>query len=109
MMWFASCDAAFIGGSLVEFGGHNILEPAALNKPVLSGPHFKNLQALYQTFIEDQAIEIVSNRSQLGQSLIELSQNPEQRLKEGQKAHQCYQANSGTLNKLLEELKPYFK
>ena len=109
MMWFASCDAAFIGGSLVEFGGHNILEPAALNKPVLSGPHFKNLQALYQTFIDEQAIEIVSNRSQLGQSLIELSQNPEQRLKKSQKAHQCYQANSGTLEKLLKELKPYLK
>jgi len=107
MMWFASCDAAFIGGSLVEFGGHNILEPAALNKPVLSGPHFKNLQALYQTFINEQAIEIVNNSSHLGQSLIELSQDPNKRTTLQNKGYQCYQKNSGALDRLLTELKPY--
>ncbi|MBN2866175.1 MAG: 3-deoxy-D-manno-octulosonic acid transferase [Thiotrichales bacterium] len=107
MMWFASCDVAFIGGSLVEFGGHNILEPAALNKPVLSGPHFKNLQALYQTFIDEQAIEIVDNSSQLGQTLIELSQDTHKRTTLQNRAHACYQQNSGALNRLLTELKLY--
>ena len=109
MTWFASCDMAFIGGSLVAFGGHNILEPAALNKPVLSGPHFKNLQALYQTFIDQQAITITQTPQELGSALIEHAQNPEQRRQEGQKAHQCYQANSGALNKLLKELESYLK
>lgn len=40
--WYAAADAAFVGGSLVEVGGHNLLEPAMLAKPVLAGPHCFN-------------------------------------------------------------------
>jgi len=42
LAWYAAADAAFVGGSLVEIGGHNLLEPAMLGKPVLAGPHSFN-------------------------------------------------------------------
>lgn len=105
MTWFASCNVAFIGGSLVPFGGHNILEPAALSKPVLSGPHFKNLNALYQTFIEADAIQIVDNPNQLSQALIDLAQNTDKQTQNGQKAYQCYKENSGALDRLIREIR----
>ncbi|MDG6773640.1 3-deoxy-D-manno-octulosonic acid transferase [Thiomicrorhabdus sp. ZW0627] len=106
MQWFAACNAAFIGGSLVPFGGHNILEPAALNKPVISGPHFANLNALYQTFITEDAITLVDDSQALGQTLTELASNPELQKNAGERAHQAFEHNTGALKKLLAEIKP---
>ena len=104
MTWFASCDVAFIGGSLVPFGGHNILEPAALKKPVLSGPFYSNLQALFDTFAQEGALKITTSVEDLGKTLIELSQHPKTRQILGQKAYDSFHQNSGALNKLLSEI-----
>lgn len=104
MHWFACSDAAFIGGSLVPFGGHNILEPAALTKPILSGPYHMNLQALYDTFIQTQSITITQNTDDLAETLLKLSQSPELRHQQGQKAYQCFQQQTGALPKLLSEI-----
>ncbi|VAW47306.1 3-deoxy-D-manno-octulosonic acid transferase [hydrothermal vent metagenome] len=104
MLWFACCDVAFIGGSLVPFGGHNILEPAALKKPVLSGPHYSNLQALFDTFSTNGALTITQTAQALGEQLIQLSQSPKKCQPLGQKAHDSFCQNSGTLNKLLLEI-----
>ncbi len=105
MLWFASCDAAFIGGSLVPFGGHNILEPAALKKPVLSGPFYSNLQALFDAFSKHGALTITPTTHALGEQLIQLAQSPERRRQLGLKAHDSFCQNSGALNKLLQEIK----
>ncbi len=104
MLWFACCDVAFIGGSLVPFGGHNILEPAALKKPVLSGPFYSNLQALFETFTAEEAVTITPTVEALAEQLVKLSQHPETCKKRGQKAHQSFQQNSGALHKLLQEI-----
>ncbi|PIW78490.1 MAG: 3-deoxy-D-manno-octulosonic acid transferase [Piscirickettsiaceae bacterium CG_4_8_14_3_um_filter_44_38] len=104
MHWFASCDVAFIGGSLVPFGGHNILEPAALAKPILSGPYHMNLQALYDTFIQTQSITITQNTDDLAETLLKLSQSPNLQQQQGQKAYQCFQQQTGALSKLLSEI-----
>ncbi|WP_019894655.1 3-deoxy-D-manno-octulosonic acid transferase [Hydrogenovibrio halophilus] len=107
LLWYAVADTAFVGGSLVAFGGHNILEPAALGKPVLSGPDYSNLQALYDTFRRDEAIQVVESPTQLGDTLTELAQTPDQRHRQGQKAHQCFQSQTGALPKLLALLAPW--
>ena len=104
MLWFASCDAAFIGGSLVPFGGHNILEPAALKKPVLSGPFYSNLQALFDAFSKHGALTITPTTHALGEQLIQLAQSPEKRQQLGLNAHDSFCQNSGALNKLLQEI-----
>ncbi len=104
MHWFSVADVAFIGGSLVPFGGHNILEPAALSKPVLSGRYHQNLQAMYDPFIADQAISIVDNSEELTQQLTELSLDPEKQKLAGKAAFKCFSKQTGALKKLMQEI-----
>lgn len=107
MLWFQVSDAAFVGGSLVPFGGHNILEPAALGKPVLSGQYHMNLQALYDTFNDDNAISIADDEIQLGEQLVLFAQNPEQRQQYAQRAHACFKKQSGALPRFMDAIKPF--
>ena len=109
MFWFAASDAAFIGGSLVNFGGHNILEPAALNKPILSGPHFQNLQALYETFIQQDALLIAESAQALGEQLLTLAQSPDFARSSAEKAHQTFLSQTGTLSRLLNAIQPFLE
>lgn len=106
MLWFSVSQVAFIGGSLVPFGGHNILEPAALHKPVLSGPWFQNLQSLFEPFIEAQAIQICQNPEHLSTTLIELAQNPEKQKAAGEAAYNCFAQQTGALNRLMQAIDP---
>ncbi|WP_373019718.1 3-deoxy-D-manno-octulosonic acid transferase [Thiomicrorhabdus sp.] len=106
MQWFAASNAAFIGGSLVPFGGHNILEPAALHKPVISGPHFANLDALYQTFIGEDAVQLVDDSHSLGEFLMTIASDPQAQQDAGEKAYRAFEHNTGALKKLLAEIKP---
>lgn len=104
MHWFQVCNLAFIGGSLVPFGGHNILEPAALAKPVISGRWHQNLQALYDTFIAEQAVEIVADVPQLAERLIHYARHPEAAQQQGQVAQKAYHKHAGALKALVAEI-----
>lgn len=104
MLWFQVSDVAFIGGSLVNFGGHNILEPAALKKPVLSGQYHQNLQALYDSFKADDAVMISDTAEQLGEQLIELAQDLEKRQIAADKAYACFKKQTGALSRLMIEI-----
>ena len=44
----------FVGGSLVDTGGHNILEPAVFGKPIVFGPHMQNFEEIAETFVENR-------------------------------------------------------
>jgi 3-deoxy-D-manno-octulosonic-acid transferase len=106
MLWFAASDVAFIGGSLVEFGGHNILEPAALAKPVISGIHHQNLQALYDSFKQQQAITLVGDVQQLAEQLIAFSQSDALCEQKGVQAFHCFEQQTGALARTLSHLTP---
>ena len=106
MLWFALSQVAFIGGSLVPFGGHNILEPAALHKPVLSGPWFQNLQSLFEPFITARAIHICETPEHLASTLIEFAQTPEKQKAAGEAAYNCFAEQTGALKRLMNELSP---
>ncbi len=107
MLWFSAGDVAFIGGSLVPFGGHNILEPAALKKPVLSGPHYANLQALYDSFMQDKALTVVSDINALSNQLITLANSADHRQTLGELAYQSFSRQSGALDQLMLEIQPF--
>lgn len=62
---YALCDLAFIGGSLVEKGGQNFLEPAFYGKPVFFGPHMNNFEDLADIFIRSNAARIVEGHDSL--------------------------------------------
>lgn len=69
---YAASDIAFVGGTLVPIGGHNVLEPAALGIPVLSGPHLNNLQEVADVMEAQQARREVTDAITLGHVLTEL-------------------------------------
>lgn len=107
MLWFKIADTAFIGGSLVPFGGHNILEPAAVKTPVLSGHWHHNLQALYDAMIAENGLIIVDSAEQLGQDLQQFAEDRMLLRQQGEQGFYAFQKHSGTLQRLLDDLKPF--
>jgi len=63
--FYALCDLAFIGGSLVPWGGHNLLEPAFYQKPIFFGPHMKNFDYLADKFVQAGAARVVQTEDDI--------------------------------------------
>ena len=101
---YALADSAFVGGSLVPNGGHNLLEPAALAKPVLSGPHLFNFLEIAAKLRDAAALEEVDDAQGLAvavQRLFELPQDAQRMAEAGLKVMQL---NQGALLRLLDGL-----
>ncbi len=98
---FAVADIAFVGGSLVESGGHNLLEPAALSKPVLTGPHDFNFQDVNRQMLAAKAAVCVENAEQLAQQVILWMQDQDAMQAAGEQGLSVVKKNQGALNKLL--------
>ena len=92
---YAASDIAFVGGTLVPVGGHNLLEPAALGVPVLSGPHVNNLQEIADVMAAHQARREVNDALTLGHVLIELFSNDQSRQRLGETGRQVVERNKG--------------
>ena len=99
--WYAAADAAFVGGSLVPVGGHNLLEPAALGKPVLAGPHSFNSPEAAQLLQTAGALQIVRDGSELVTVLEPLLSEPDLAKVQGAKAAAVVAANRGAANRAL--------
>lgn len=76
MRYFAAADLAFVGGSLVSIGGHNVLEPAALSKPVVVGPNTFNFEEITHTLIEAGGARRVASAAELGPMVLDLLRDP---------------------------------
>lgn len=107
MQWYAACDAAFIGGSLVDGGGHNLIEPAALAKPLLAGHFYSDLLSLYQTFTEQEAVLISQTAEQLGEQLTKLAKNPAEAELLGAKAKQVFSQQTGVLARIVAQIQKF--
>ena len=105
-LFYAASDIAFVGGSLVPIGGHNLLEPAALGLPVISGPHVYNAQDISDMFIELGACIIVKDAAELVSAVRELLENKGAAAKRGNHGLEIVRRNRGALNRLLELLEP---
>jgi 3-deoxy-D-manno-octulosonic-acid transferase len=94
--------AVFVGGSLVDHGGHNILEPAIFGKPIVFGPHMQNFKEIGDTFRQHEAaIEVRSDR-ELGDVLLMLVSDPVRRASLGAAARALVEANRGAKTKKLD-------
>jgi 3-deoxy-D-manno-octulosonic-acid transferase len=102
MDFYAACDIAFVGGSLVGIGGHNLLEPAAIGLPVLSGPHQSNSPQIARALAQQHAVIIVRDAQELGDALIRLFDSADVRRELGAAACAVMEANRGALAALLE-------
>ena len=105
-LFYAASDLAFVGGSLVPVGGHNLLEPAALGLPLVSGPHVYNAQEISDLFIDLGACHIVNDAGQLAVAVTELLEDPAAAAEQGGKGRDIVQQNRGALARLLALLEP---
>lgn len=79
LRFYACAQIAFVGGSLQDIGGHNLLEPAATGSAILSGPHLHNFADIARRLREAQAMQVVVNAPTLAQALRELFEDPVRR------------------------------
>jgi 3-deoxy-D-manno-octulosonic-acid transferase len=105
MTFYAAADIAFVGGSLIDtVGGHNLLEPAVLRRPILVGPHNFNAPDIAQSMLESGAARQVDCAAQLAAALLELHAAPEARAEMGAKAFAIVAANRGALQRVMESI-----
>jgi 3-deoxy-D-manno-octulosonic-acid transferase len=98
---FQVATAVFVGGSLVDQGGHNILEPAVFGKPIVFGPYMQNFAEIARAFIDnDAAIQIRTGR-ELEHALMGLLTDPVRRARLGAAARALVEANRGARGKTM--------
>jgi 3-deoxy-D-manno-octulosonic-acid transferase len=94
--------AVFVGGSLVDHGGHNLLEPAILGKPIIFGPYMQNFKEIADAFVSNDAAIQVRSDDELDGALLALVTDPVRRARLGAAAHALVEANRGAKHKTLE-------
>lgn len=101
-LMLAASDIAFIGGSLIERGGHNMLEAAAFSIPVISGPHVFNFLEITRLLNEAKALVMVENDKMLAQAVCALIKETDKREAYGRNGKSVVEANRGALDKHLQ-------
>jgi 3-deoxy-D-manno-octulosonic-acid transferase len=91
----------FVGGSLVDHGGHNILEPAIFGRPIVFGPHMRNFKEIAETFIGNGAAVQVPSERELDETMLTLVTDPVRRARLGAAARALVEANRGAKDKTL--------
>ncbi|HEY0199142.1 MAG TPA: lipid IV(A) 3-deoxy-D-manno-octulosonic acid transferase [Rhodanobacter sp.] len=102
MPFFAATDVAFVGGSLVPIGGHNVLEPAALSIPVLVGPHTFNFEEITLGLIHQGGAERVAGGDQLGPDVLQLLRDGDKRRRMGEAAQQVFDRERGAVHRIMQ-------
>ena len=106
-LFYAAADVAFVGGTLVERGGHNMLEPAALGLPVLFGPHVFNFAEISRRLLDAGGARIVRDSGALGCAVIDYLRDADLRHTTGSKGRAFVENNRGAGNRVLEMISPY--
>ncbi|MEO7774951.1 MAG: lipid IV(A) 3-deoxy-D-manno-octulosonic acid transferase [Steroidobacteraceae bacterium] len=101
LVFYALADVAFVGGSLVPVGGHNLLEPAALGMATLSGPHVGNAPDIARVLTAAQALVLVEDAASLARQLARLLPDAAARQRLGAAARATVEANRGAVARTL--------
>lgn len=107
MLLYGIADLAFVGGSLVERGGHNPLEPAAHAIPVLMGPHTFNFKDICARLQQADGLITVTDAESLDKEIGNLLTDEDYRLYYGRHAVDVLHQNQGALQRLLHLLEPH--
>ena len=105
-LFYATSDIAFVGGSLVPIGVHNLLEPAAHGLPIIFGPHVFNLQDIADMFVEHGACKMVEDANDLAATIAELIADSHEAAQLGRNGLDLLKKNRGALERLLVLLEP---
>ena len=103
---FQVATVVFMGGSLVDHGGHNILEPAVHGKPIVFGPHMTNFAEIAETFLSNQAAVQVNTPAELAGAVSRLVGDPVERARLGAAARALVEANRGAKRRTLDSIAP---
>lgn len=102
LLLYGVADVAFVGGSLVPVGGHNMLEPGALAKPVITGPQLFNFFEISKMFLLAEAMTMITNAEELAETVLHLFQDKKYREAMGRKAQDVVNKNKGALQRQLQ-------
>jgi 3-deoxy-D-manno-octulosonic-acid transferase len=94
----------FVGGSLIDQGGHNILEPAVHGKPIVFGAYMRNFAEIAETFLQNQAAVQVSTPAELAGAVVRLVGDPVERARLGAAARALVEANRGAKRRTLDSI-----
>ncbi len=104
---YAISDIAFVGGSLVNCGGHNPLEPAAFSKPIIFGRDMSDFADISRKLLDAGGAVRVKNTKDLYNALVSLMENDKKAMEMGRKALGVLTANKGAVEKTIKVIKPY--
>tara|TARA_B110000008_G_scaffold84848_2_gene86636 strand:- start:1890 stop:3179 length:1290 start_codon:yes stop_codon:yes gene_type:complete len=104
LLFYAASDVAFVGGSMVPVGGHNILEPASLGLPIITGKHMFSQRDMVNLFIKNRAVDIVNNENELANKVILYIQNTQNRHKQSIKVKKVVSHRQGALDSLMARI-----
>jgi 3-deoxy-D-manno-octulosonic-acid transferase len=104
--FYAAADVAFVGGTLVPIGGHNLLEPLSLGLPTLCGPHTFNAADIAKLLVDCGAVRVVRDAADLAASIGSLLADPAARARMGASGRTAIEDNRGAVRRLMIFLEP---
>jgi 3-deoxy-D-manno-octulosonic-acid transferase len=104
--YYAASDVAFVGGTLVPVGGHNLLEPLSLGLPTLCGPNTFNAADIAKLLVECGAVRVVHDAAELASAIGTLLADPAARTQMGASGRQAIEDNRGAVGRLMNFLAP---
>jgi 3-deoxy-D-manno-octulosonic-acid transferase len=102
--FYAISSLAFVGGSLIKHGGHNLLEPAAFSLPILTGPETFNFRYEMRALHKQQAVKVVKDASAIEAELQNWLSNPQDYVNRGKRARKVLDEMAGAGNRTIKEL-----
>lgn len=107
LAYYGLADLAFVGGSLVDTGCQNVLEPAAMGLPVITGPSQYNFQSICDQLREAGALAMVADPGELADTVMALLDDPQRRVRMGRAGSETVTANRGALERTYQLVREY--
>lgn len=104
LRFYGASDVAFVGGSLVPVGGHNMIEPAAWAVPIVCGPHLHNFSTVAELLRDAGALRVVESPEQMAEAVAEWLEDADKRREDGAAGRLVAEANTGALGRLVDEI-----
>ena len=108
-LYYATVDVAYVGGSLVPTGGHNMLEPASLAVPIVFGPHVFNFVEISERLLSYGAAIQISNAEDLARVVTDLLKHSEKRSSMGAAGKKFVEQNNGAVNAVSTKIQTLLK
>lgn len=99
---YTAATVVFIGGTFCPRGGQNMLEPAALGKPVVSGPSLSNFEDIARTLVAAGGMQVVDEPSKLGKALEDLLRDPAKARETGARSLDAVRAGRGAIDRTMD-------